>query len=219
MKRLLSLYLLLCLLWQVDIKAQDPHFSQYFTSPMTINPALTGKEVSDWRAGLNTRSQWWGGAVKPYYTMTASLEKSIPLGSNEQHYWGLGAMVVSDQSNGGLLKNNYFSLSAAYHLGLDGEGKHLLGAGLTGTYANRVLDPGKFQFQSQLGSMGFQRDIPSNDPVNVAKNQYFDVSAGLHYSYNGDRYGLSAGAALFHVATPREGKSAGRWLDIRRQRG
>jgi hypothetical protein len=114
-------------------------------------------------------------------------------------------MVVSDQSNGGLLKNNYFSFSTAYHLALDATGRQELSAGLTGTYANRILDRSKFLFQSQVGSMGFQRDVPANDAIDIQKSTYFDVSAGLYYSYTGDRYGFNAGGALFHASSPGEG--------------
>lgn len=200
----------LLLLWStillsINLMAQDPHFSQYFTSPMTVNPALAGKSVEDWRGNINMRSQWWGESIKPYYTVSASLEKKLASSENAGNYWGLGTMVISDQSNGGVLKNNYFSLTAAYHIALDKAGSHTIGAGLTGTYANRILDATRFKFQSQLGSMGFQRDIPANDAIAIARNNYFDVSAGLTYSYTGETYGFNAGAALFHAAKPKEG--------------
>ncbi|BAV07496.1 hypothetical protein FLA_3522 [Filimonas lacunae] len=185
--------------------AQDPHFSQYFTSPMSLNPALAGQGIEDWRGGINMRSQWWGESIKPYYTVTAALEKRLGSADNAGNYWGLGGMVISDQSNGGILKNNYFSLTAAYHITLDKAGRHTIGAGLTGTYANRILDPTRFKFQSQLGSMGFQRDIPANDAIAIAKNNYVDVSAGITYRYTTETYGLNAGAALFHAAKPKEG--------------
>lgn len=202
-----KLLLLWCMLLSLstNLLAQDPHFSQYFTSPMSVNPALTGKSVEDWRGSINMRSQWWGESIKPYYTVTASLEKRLGNSQNAANYWGLGGMVISDQSNGGILKNNYFSLTAAYHIALDKTGRHAIGAGLTGTYANRVLDAARFKFQSQLGSMGFQRDIPANDPIAIARNNYFDVSAGLTYSYTAETWGFYGGAALFHAAKPKEG--------------
>lgn len=193
------------LLFGTALHAQDPHFSQYFTSPMSVNPALTGQSVDDWRGGINMRSQWWGESIKPYYTVTAALEKRLGNAENAGNYWGLGAMVISDQSNGGILKNNYFSVTAAYHITLDKAGRHSIAAGLSGTYANRILDPTRFKFQSQLGSMGFQRDIPANDPVSLTKNNYWDVSAGLTYHYTAETYGFNAGGALFHVAKPKEG--------------
>ena len=37
--------------------AQDAHFTQYFTSPLTLNPALTGLVNEDLRFAANYRTQ------------------------------------------------------------------------------------------------------------------------------------------------------------------
>src|SRR6478752_7738621 len=163
-------------------QAQDPHFSQYFASPMLVNPALIGKEVPDWRTITNYRSQWWNATISPFTTTTISLEKSFQTGTSGKNTLGLGFAILSDASNSGLLKNNYFILGAAYNLALDAEGRQLLGIGLEGSYANRLLDANKFEFQSQFGSMGFQRSAPSGDPVSVLSSTYWDMNVGIHYS-------------------------------------
>ena len=36
----------------ITMKAQDPHFSQFFASPLTLNPAFTGKFDGEWRLVL-----------------------------------------------------------------------------------------------------------------------------------------------------------------------
>jgi len=40
------------------VSAQDPSFSQFFASPLTLNPALTCKFNGDYRAESNYRNQW-----------------------------------------------------------------------------------------------------------------------------------------------------------------
>ena len=40
------------------IEAQDPHFSQFYTSPLTLNPALAGAIDDDQRFVLNYKNQW-----------------------------------------------------------------------------------------------------------------------------------------------------------------
>ena len=53
-------------------KSQDLHFSQYFNSPLLINPANTGfAPDADWRAGANYRNQWQGVLTNPYKTFGA----------------------------------------------------------------------------------------------------------------------------------------------------
>ncbi|MES1226414.1 MAG: type IX secretion system membrane protein PorP/SprF, partial [Bacteroidota bacterium] len=48
----------LCLLLGTAALAQDPNFSQFFASPLTLNPALTGKFDGVYRVAGNYRNQW-----------------------------------------------------------------------------------------------------------------------------------------------------------------
>ena len=44
------------------LHAQDPHFSQFFSSPLTLNPAFTGKFNGSWRLAaviFGLRAQGW----------------------------------------------------------------------------------------------------------------------------------------------------------------
>ena len=56
--------------------AQDPHFSQFFASPLTLNPALTGKFDGTLRAAGNYRNQW-PAFNNVYTTSTLSVDFSI----------------------------------------------------------------------------------------------------------------------------------------------
>ena len=50
--------------------AQDLHFSQYFNSPLLVNPANTGFNPDyDFRVGGNYRNQW-ANVGNPYKTMS-----------------------------------------------------------------------------------------------------------------------------------------------------
>ena len=63
----------------------DPHFTQNYTYPMYINPALTGSSDGDYRVSAIYRSQW-GGISNPYRTTGLSFDartnKNIALGVN-----------------------------------------------------------------------------------------------------------------------------------------
>ena len=52
------------------LNAQDIHFSQYYASPMTVNPAYTGMFNGTYRVGANYRNQWASVSV-PYKTFAA----------------------------------------------------------------------------------------------------------------------------------------------------
>ncbi len=56
-----------CFVIMASSHAQDPSFSQFFSSPLNINPSLTARINADWRAISNFRNQWIGPA-SPYVT-------------------------------------------------------------------------------------------------------------------------------------------------------
>ena len=57
-----------------SVSAQDVHFTQYFTSPLTLNPALTGLVSDDLRFSGNYRQQWGSVSINPYVTGTVSFD-------------------------------------------------------------------------------------------------------------------------------------------------
>src|ERR1051326_2372791 len=91
--------LLICLvIVGISVPAQDPSFSQFFSSPLNVNPALTAKINSDWRAISNFRDQWIGPA-SPYATGTISfdrkiLQNKIPNVHEEKNTLGVGGMLM-----------------------------------------------------------------------------------------------------------------------------
>ena len=74
MKKIFTLSVTVMLAFSVV--AQDPNFSQFFASPLTLNPALTGKFDGDFRVAGNYRNQW-PAFNNAYTTSTLSLDFSI----------------------------------------------------------------------------------------------------------------------------------------------
>ena len=65
--KIISILFIASLLGKVD--AQDLHFSQYFNTPLLVNPANTGFNPDyDYRLGGNYRNQW-ANVGNPYKTM------------------------------------------------------------------------------------------------------------------------------------------------------
>ncbi len=198
-------------------QAQDPHFSQYFASSMTVNPAFAGEGVDDWRASANFRSQWWGAFVAPYTTTTIAVEKRFASPKTTKNYFAMGGYLLSDASNNGLLKNTFVSLDLAYHVSLDAKGDEQLAVGMSATYANRLIDANKLSFQSQFGSMGFQRTAPSGEVIDILSNKYVDINAGVNYSKKENNWGYHLGAAVFHAGGPEEGVYKGNQYSLPRR--
>ena len=184
--------------------AQDPNFSQFFASPLTLNPALTGKFDGMLRVAGNYRNQW-PTIFNAFRTGTVSadfqlLSRQIPL--NDQ--FGMGFTGMYDENGNGVMKNSYYSASLAYHKGLDEIGYHHLGVGLSGTFAQRNLNPGKLIFEDQLTSLGFTGNtaelLSGNQNINL---NYFSLNAGILYSGSiTDDDQFYAGVSVYHVNRP-----------------
>src|SRR3954454_20934906 len=116
----------ICIILTIAVvgRAQDPNFSQFFVSPLTLNPALTGKFDGVFRVAGNYRNQW-PTINNAFTTYTVSVDGSI-LRSRipEFDQFGVGIMAFSDKSGNGVLQNNYLAISTAYHKSLDENGYH-----------------------------------------------------------------------------------------------
>src|SRR5258708_32532688 len=111
----LILTFILAAAFETAVEAQDPAFSQFFASPLTLNPALTGKFNGVLRVAGNYRNQW-PSINNAFVTGTISLDAPIMrnrLPDNDT--WGVGIMAMTDRTAGGILNSNFISVSTAYH--------------------------------------------------------------------------------------------------------
>lgn len=206
MRRRTVLLIGLLALVKMSAVAQDPHFSQFFASPLTLNPALTGKFDGMFRVSGNYRDQW-PAISKAFVTSTVSIDAPILVNRiSPDDTWGLGVMAMTDRTANGILNSNYISVSSAYHKGLDEDGMQQIGFGFQGTYSSKRLDGLALNFEDELdldGRWTRHTDEPVNDKViNV---HYFDFNAGV--LYNGSTNGLNnfyLGASMYHINRPRE---------------
>lgn len=205
MRKFFSLVFLLFL--SVALQAQDPHFSQFFSSPLTLNPAFTGKFSGTWRLAANHRDQW-PSIPKAYLTTSASFDMAILKNRiPEGDVFGVGISGVSDQSANNTLKLNYGSLSLSYHKALDDDGYNTIGAGFQGTYSSLGIDVTKLTFEDELTQNGFQPGT-SPDVINISLNgknrNYIDVNAGILFSGSTDgENNYYLGVSMYHINRPK----------------
>lgn len=205
MKKLFLLILAVAAILK-ETSAQDPNFSQFFVSPLSLNPALTGKFDGVFRIAGNYRNQW-PTINNAFKTGTASvdfhiLKNKIP----ETDRFGVGVLALTDKSGNGILNNNYFSMSTAYHKGLDEDGNHQLGVGFQGTYGASQVDGTKLNLGDELDQNGTWTN-PTMDPFNnqVFNKKYFDLAAGIFYNGStNDWNNFYLGVSMYHINKPRE---------------
>lgn len=193
-------------------RAQDPHFSQFFASPLTLNPAYTGKFDGTFRVAGNYRNQW-PAFNNAYTTYTASVDFDI-LKDRLPEYdtWGIGIIALKDQAGNNIITSQYLGISTAYHKALDEDGFKQLGAGFQASYGQKRLNIKGLTFGDMLTPFGFTgvtQESFVNDNLNV---NYLDINAGILFSAStNETNNFYAGASMYHVNRPHEGFQDGKW--------
>ena len=213
MKKIFST-LTVCVAMVSVTNAQDPNFSQFFASPLTLNPAMTGLFDGTFRVAGNYRNQW-PTINNAFVTKTASIDFGVlknRLPDIDQ--MGVGILGYTDRAGDGVLVTNGAGLSLAYHKGLDENGYHSISAGFQGAYLNKRLDLTKVYFEDELTPLGFvprtTGEIFLNNQVNVS---YADINAGLLYSGTTNGYNnFYIGASMYHINRPKESFQGGEFI-------
>lgn len=204
MDKLIRILLLPLLICTTQVDAQDLHFSQYFNSPLTTNPANTGFiPDADYRIGANYRNQWSSIMTVPYKTMSVFGDAQLFRDRLETGWLGLGGVILSDVAGTGSLRSTKVYGSVAYHQMLGYSS--LLSAGFNVGYAEKRIDPSKLKFPDQFDGEFFDGNLPTSGlPVNTS-TRYFDLQAGINYAYfPQENVYLNAGYSIQHVNKPRE---------------
>lgn len=184
--------------------AQDLHFSQWFNSPLTVNPANTGFiPDADYRLGANYRNQWSSVMTVPYKTMSIWGDAQVFRNRIESGWLGLGGVILRDVAGSGRLTSTKVNASVAYHqmLGV----AHLLSAGFNIGWANKRINFTDLKFPDQFDGKFFDSNLPTNVVLDNPNINYFDVQVGVNYAYfPTDKLYINGGASVMHLNRPRE---------------
>ena len=168
-------------------------YSQFFNSPLYLNPALNGQFPADFRMNLIYRNQWASLPGTLSY-LTASLDYNVP-----RFGGGLGLMFTRSAEGSAYLTKNNISGLYSYSVGAD---NFVLSFGLQGGVTNRVIDWSKLIFSDQLNeTIGIiPGQASSAEPPPYNSKYYFDSGAGVSLTLNR----LLVGGALQHINRPNE---------------
>ena len=205
----------------VYIYAQDPHFTQFYNSPLTVNPAYTGVfatqgSTTNSRVLTNYRSQW-NNSQSPYNTGTIQFDSK--LGSQDdgnviQNPFNLGLLCMYDQSLNGAFKSSYLMGTGSLNIpvgesgnnGFDGYSKSL-GLGFGAVYGNRRVDLSQISFSQQFSSGGFDLSMPNGEVGLNNMKPFFSLNAGLLYqsiSGEGRENEFKIGFSGYHLNKPKQ---------------
>ena len=188
--------LVACALGNTVFAQVDPHFSQYYIQPMTMNPAFTGAFDGDYRVSGIWRSQY-GNTLN---TKGLSAEKTTNKNAN------LGFNLINQTSSDGAYSFTNGYLTFAYTgVRFGPNSDHYLVMAMQVGFISRKFDVNKMQFGSQWVS-GVGYDASSNSGETFLKPQVtsFDAGAGIAYydATPNKTASIFGGISAYHITQP-----------------
>lgn len=205
-KRRVFLLCMICFLFHSSlIFSQDTHFSQFLSSPLNLNPALTGYMEADDRFILNQRTQWASVSV-PYRTYSASFDMKLQSEKRKSNdFFGFGFLLNYGLAGDGHLGTTQFSVLSSYIKPFDRNNRNVLSAGIQVSFMEENLNPNAFMFGNQFD--GDQYNSSLNNGESFLKNdiKFFDFASGINYHFSpSSKINLSVGISLYHINEPTE---------------
>ncbi len=184
--------------------AQDLHFSQWFNSPLTTNPANTGFiPDADYRLGANYRNQWSSVMTTPYKTMSIWGDAQVFRDRIETGWVGLGGAILCDVAGAGALTSTKVYASVGYHQMI--ADAHLLSAGFNVGWSNKRINTNNLKFPDQFDGKFFDNNIPTSVYLDNPNINYLDIQMGLNYAYfPTENLYVNGGVSVHHLNKPRE---------------
>lgn len=175
-----------------NFKAQDMHFTQFYASPLYLNPAFTGANACS-RATIVYRNQW-PGINRAYRSYLASVDHFL-----SAQKVGIGLIAGVDDAGSGGLKTTIINPSIAYETKI---GKFwAMRAGIQPGVTFKSINFNKLVFGDQIARGG------SANPSSVATVEdptqskvFVDLGAGA-LVYNSKFW---FGTSFFHLNKPNE---------------
>lgn len=180
----------------------DIHFSQFYSSPLNINPGMTGVIPGSVRAIAQYRNQW-GSITVPYTTMAASADFKLFDEKIDNGAVGLGVNFYKDDAGDSKFSTLKYNISAAYSLYLNGKPTNSLTVGFQAGQIQRSMSFADLYWDNQYTGSGFDTNIPSGENEGGTSVSKLDVSSGLYWNYiRSDQFRSFIGLGLFHLNSP-----------------
>jgi type IX secretion system PorP/SprF family membrane protein len=183
------------LVFVCSARGQDQLFTQFYHSPLYLNPAFTGCSKSDFRASFTSRLQWIN-LPSPLRSHTLAVDKYFS-------YPKASVGLIATRIDEGYLNNTQLSVIGAKSLGSDEDNCHdwflnfAIQAGVSWRNANRK----RLLFSDQLNEDGPTGQPSQFEEFKYGNRPYFDISSGAIFVYRN----VMLGVAGYHLSKPFNG--------------
>lgn len=184
--------------------SQNYHFSQFYTQPTSMNPALSGAFDGVFRASATQRTQWLS-VTEPFLTIGASIDGGVYKDNRRQQLVGIGASFNADKAGDVEYTSIQAIVSASFIKYIGRNNHHKIGFGVYGGFINNVFNYYAARWDEQFQHGIFNPDITSSEYFENNKQYFFDCGAGFFWSFTPNKTNtFQLGASLSHLNQPEE---------------
>ncbi|MEL6658675.1 MAG: PorP/SprF family type IX secretion system membrane protein [Bacteroidota bacterium] len=200
-------------IWPSEAQAQDPHFSQFYSAPLQMNPAMTGVFPGEYRFTANYRTQNYAVlGNQSYRSIAASFEGRRRVGRDD--FYSLGVAVLRDQVGESNFSRSRAVISGSYlkHLGSGrsrGSDQFLIGGAQLGVGQwtfdwNNLWFSEQFNDNPALGNIGIDFGAVNGENFAATETDLFlEFNAGvLYYNVIDEDNSFYIGGAMHHLNEP-----------------
>lgn len=196
--RIVNVILLwLCVLYSM---AQDIHFSEYYTSPINLNPAQTGMFLGDIRASISYRDQY-RAVADPYQTMSVAVDGRKTNVFGRKHSYGLGAIVNADVAGDANFGFYEIGVPFAFHFFLSRKARFSTGFLLS--FQTYSINENNLRFGDQFSGMQYHEELPTSESTQLKNPLTFSIAPGVNFRYYvTDRNIFALGLSVYNLNRP-----------------
>ncbi|MFL5763605.1 MAG: type IX secretion system membrane protein PorP/SprF [Bacteroidia bacterium] len=187
MKALKKIMFCAAILLAPGANAQDMHFTQFYSTPLFLNPAFSGADVCS-RVSLTYRNQW-PGIQRTYRSYLFSIDHYLM-----EKNLGIGLVFGEDVAGSGNLKTTIVYLPIAYEGKLTK--KLYVRMGIQAGVESRSIDYEKLLFGDQIARGG---GVPTVETP-ILRKTFFDTGTGILF-YTRKAWG---GFSAYHLNKPNQ---------------
>ncbi|MBS1646081.1 MAG: PorP/SprF family type IX secretion system membrane protein [Bacteroidetes bacterium] len=196
------IFTICALFFLTQTRAQDIHLSQFWATPLYLNPAQAGVFDGDYRAGMVYRNQWRAIPV-PYSTFSFLGDAKISRAFSQHSDAGVGLVFNNDVSGDSRYSINQMYVPLSYIQRFKSDTNLNISVGISPGISNIAFNTSKLTYDNQFDGDAYNPALPSGESYPTQTKTYFDMAAGIAAQYNFKRGGfISAGSSLSHLTRP-----------------
>ena len=183
------------------LAAQDIHYSQFYNSPLNVNPAKTGIFNGDKRINLSYRDQWRSVPV-PWQTFSASFDRKFYAKYGKKHFFSIGALFNYDVQ-GELTDLNLTNINLAGSWTKIMNDNNLFTVGALVGYGTRGYDSNSQTWDKQWDGVRFDATLDPGEVFETDRISFLETALGINYRWQKSRRTkLDLGIGGFHLFEP-----------------